>query len=61
LHEVCVEGNSEGEALPVCSHAFLFRLQKGDELEEGVTSEGKQRCLWLRAVLRLVRGLNALL
>lgn len=42
-----IEDNSEGEALPVCSHTFLFQLQKGDELEEGVTSEGKQRCLWL--------------
>lgn len=38
----------------LCSRAFLFPLQKGNELEEGVTSEGKQRCPWLWAIPRLV-------
>lgn len=40
-------GGKSGEVLSVCSHFFLFQLQKGDELEEGVTSEGKRRWLWL--------------
>lgn len=44
LHLMGTRGDSGGEALPVRSHSFLFRLQKGDELEEGVTSEGKRRC-----------------
>lgn len=47
LHLTGTRGDSGGEALPVCSHSFLFQLQKGDELEEGVTSEGKRRCPWL--------------